>query len=663
VPKFQVVSSFSPAGDQGHAIELLTRGVQESLRFQTLKGVTGSGKTFTMAKVIENTQLPTLVLSHNKTLAAQLYREFKDFFPQNAVEYFVSYYDYYQPEAYVPGKDLYIEKDASINQEIERMRLSATTSLMERRDVIVVATVSCIYGLGNPEDYREMRIEVKKGDTVDMRELMKKLVGLQYERNDAAFERSRFRVRGDVLEIFPSYAQFAVRMEFFGDEVERIRRIDPVSGNATEDMEFVTIYPAKYFVMPQERLRNALQLIRDELTLRHKQFCDEGKLLEAERIKTRTEYDLEMLEEMGYCSGIENYSRHLSGRKEGERPAVLLDFFPEKFLAFIDESHVSLPQVRGMHEGDRARKLSLVKYGFRLPSALDNRPLVSQEFESLLDRVIFVSATPGEEEAAKSRQLAEQVIRPTGLLDPVLEVRPTEGQMENLYGEIQAQVKARERTLVTTLTKRMAEDLTDYLGELGLKVRYLHSEIETIERVEILRDLRMGAFDVLVGINLLREGLDLPEVSLIAILDADKIGFLRSATSLIQTIGRAARNVNGRVIMYADRTSDAMQIAIQETNRRRAIQEKYNTENGITPTTISKSIQDILVRTREEKRRSEEVNVGVLTRSYNVLVPKEKKQLIKALEEEMFELAKNLEFERAAVVRDEIKKIKEMSST
>ncbi|MGD0725508.1 MAG: excinuclease ABC subunit UvrB [Spirochaetia bacterium] len=663
MPKLKVVSSFSPAGDQGRAIALLAKGVKENIRFQTLKGVTGSGKTFTMAKIIEDAQLPTLVLSHNKTLAAQLYREFKDFFPDSAVEYFVSYYDYYQPEAYVPGKDLYIEKDASINQEIERMRLSATTSLMERRDVIVVATVSCIYGLGNPEDYREMRIELKKGDTVDMREIMRRLVSLQYERNDVAFERSRFRVRGDVLEIFPSYARDAVRIEFFGDEIEKIRKIDPLSGAAVEEMEFATVYPAKYFVMPQERLRNALGLIRDELSQRYKQFCDEGKPLEAERIKTRTEYDLEMLEQMGYCSGIENYSRHLSGRKEGERPAVLLDFFPEKFLAFIDESHVSLPQVRGMYEGDRSRKLSLVKYGFRLPSALDNRPLIYNEFESLLDRAIFVSATPGEEEAAKSRRLAEQVIRPTGLLDPLLEVRATEGQMEDLYREIQVQVKQGERTLVTTLTKRMAEDLTDYLGELGLKVRYLHSEIETIERVEILRDLRTGAFDVLVGINLLREGLDLPEVSLIAILDADKIGFLRSATSLIQTIGRAARNVNGRVIMYADRMSDAMKIAMQETGRRRQVQAKYNSEHGITPTTISKSIQDILVRKREEKRRSEEVNIEVLTRSFNVLVPSEKRQLIRALEEEMFELAKNLEFERAAVVRDEIRKIKEMSST
>ncbi|HVO37780.1 MAG TPA: excinuclease ABC subunit UvrB [Spirochaetia bacterium] len=659
MPALKVVSPFSPAGDQEQAVALLAEGVRRNLHFQTLKGVTGSGKTYTMAKIIEAAQLPTLVLSHNKTLAAQLYREFTDFFPQNAVEYFVSYYDYYQPEAYVPGKDLYIEKDASINQEIERMRLSATTSLMERRDVIVVATVSCIYGLGNPEDYRDMRIELKKGDTVDMRDVMHRLVSLQYERNDAVFERSRFRVRGDVLEIFPSYSREAVRVEFFGDEIERIRRIDPLSGGSLEELEFATIYPAKYFVMPQERLRNALGLIRDELAVRYRMFCDEGKLLEGERLKTRTEYDLEMLEQMGYCSGIENYSRHLSGRREGERPAVLLDFFPHTFLAFIDESHVTLPQVRGMFEGDRARKLSLVKYGFRLPSALDNRPLHYNEFESLLDKVIYVSATPGEEEAVKSRRLAEQVIRPTGLLDPLVEVRPTEGQMEDLYAEIRTQVKQGERTLVTTLTKRMAEDLTDYLGELGLKVRYLHSEIETIERVEILRDLRTGTFDVLVGINLLREGLDLPEVSLIAILDADKIGFLRSATSLIQTIGRAARNANGRVIMYADRTSDAMRLAIEETTRRRQIQERYNEEHGITPKSISKSIQDILVRKREEKRRSEEVNIDVLSSSYNVLIPRERKALLKALEEEMFELAKNLEFERAAVVRDEIRKIKE----
>jgi excinuclease ABC subunit B len=660
---FRVVSPFSPAGDQGNAIDELARGVKEKLRFQTLKGVTGSGKTFTMAKIIEKSQLPTLVLSHNKTLAAQLYREFKDFFPDNAVEYFVSYYDYYQPEAYVPGKDLYIEKDSSINQEIDRMRLSATTSLMERRDVIVVATVSCIYGIGNPEDYRDMRVELRTGDTLDMRETARRLVALQYERSDAVFERSRFRIRGDVLEIYPSYSRSALRVEFFGDDVEKLRRIDPLTGNVVEELEFATIYPAKYFVMPEERLRGALQGIRDELALRHEQLVKESKLLEAERLKTRTEYDLEMLEEMGYCSGIENYSRHLSGRKEGERPAVLLDFFPREFLAFIDESHVTLPQVRGMYEGDRSRKLSLVKYGFRLPSALDNRPLYVTEFESLLDRAIYVSATPGPEEAAKSRRTVEQVIRPTGLLDPRVEVRRTEGQMEDLYTEIRRQVEAKERTLVTTLTKRMAEDLTDYLGELGLRVRYLHSEVETIERVEILRDLRSGAFDVLVGINLLREGLDLPEVSLIAVLDADKIGFLRSATSLIQIIGRAARNVNGRVILYADRESEAMRIAIDETSRRRRIQEEYNRENGITPRTISKQIQDILVRKREEKRRSEEVNLEVLEKSYNVLVPGEKKALIKALEEEMFELAKNLEFERAAVVRDEIKRIREMSAT
>jgi len=654
-----VVSPFQAAGDQGGAIERLAAGVLAERKHQVLKGVTGSGKTYTMARIIESAQLPTLVLSHNKTLAAQLYREFTDFFPKNAVEYFVSYYDYYQPEAYVPGKDLYIEKDASINQEIERMRLSATTALMERRDVVVVATVSCIYGLGNPEDYREMRVTLAKGDSADRQDLLRRLVALQYDRSDAVFERSRFRVRGDVVEIWPSYAKTAVRIELFGDEVERLRRVDPLTGSAIEDLDEVTIYPAKYFVMPHERLRRALQGIRDELADRHARFLAEGKHLEAERLKTRTEYDLEMLEEMGYCPGIENYSRHLGGRKEGERPAVLLDYFPPKFLAFIDESHVTLPQVRGMYEGDRARKLSLVKYGFRLPSALDNRPLSATEFTSLLDRVIYVSATPSAEEIGRSSQVVEQLIRPTGLLDPRVEVRPCEGQMEDLYGEIRRQVAAGERTLVTTLTKRMAEDLTDYLAELGLKVRYLHADIETIERVEILRDLRAGAFDVLVGINLLREGLDLPEVSLIAILDADKIGFLRSATSLVQTIGRAARNVNGRVIMYADRMSEAMREAIDETSRRRRVQEEYNAAHGITPKTITKAVQDILVRRREEKRASESVNLDVLRRSYNVLVPKERKALLRALEDEMVSLAKDLEFERAAVVRDEIRRLKE----
>jgi excinuclease ABC subunit B len=659
---FRVVSPFSPAGDQGNAIDELARGVKEKLRFQTLKGVTGSGKTFTMAKIIEKSQLPTLVLSHNKTLAAQLYREFKDFFPDNAVEYFVSYYDYYQPEAYVPGKDLYIEKDSSINQEIDRMRLSATTSLMERRDVIVVATVSCIYGIGNPEDYRDMRVELRTGDTLDMRETARRLVALQYERSDAVFERSRFRIRGDVLEIYPSYSRSALRVEFFGDDVEKLRRIDPLTGNVVEELEFATIYPAKYFVKPEERLRGALQGIRDELALRHEQLVKESKLLEAERLKTRTEYDLEMLEEMGYCSGIENYSRHLSGRKEGERPAVLLDFFPKEFLAFVDESHVTLPQVRGMYEGDRSRKLSLVKYGFRLPSALDNRPLYFAEFERMIDRVVFVSATPGQEEQEKSEQLVEQIIRPTGLLDPALEVRPTEGQIEDLYTEIRKRIQAGERTLVTTLTKRMAEDLAEYLSELGLKVRYLHSEVETIERVEILRDLRLGEFDVLVGINLLREGLDLPEVSLIGILDADKIGFLRSATSLIQTIGRAARHLNGRVIMYADRVSDAMKAAIDETERRRRIQAEYNRAHGITPISISKSVQDLLVRHKEEKQGIARFDLEVLEKEYNVVVPKQRQALIKRLEQEMLELAKDLEFERAAVLRDEIRRLEELKA-
>jgi excinuclease ABC subunit B len=663
VTPLRVVSPFEPAGDQGEAIERLTEGLLADRKHQVLKGVTGSGKTYSMARIIERMQLPTLVLSHNKTLAAQLYREFTDFFPGNAVEYFVSYYDYYQPEAYVPGKDLYIEKDASINQEIERMRLSATTALMERRDVIVVATVSCIYGLGNPEDYREMRITLAKGGPADRQDLLRRLVTLQYDRSDAVFERSRFRVRGDVVEVWPSYAKTAVRIELAGDEVERIRRVDPLTGSAIEELDEVTIYPAKYFVMPQDRLRRALQGIRDELADRHARFLAEGKHLEAERLKTRTDYDLEMLEEMGYCPGIENYSRHLGGRKEGERPAVLLDYFPPKFLAFVDESHVTLPQVRGMFEGDRARKLSLVKYGFRLPSALDNRPLNAVEFASLLDRVIYVSATPSEEEIGRSSQVVEQLIRPTGLLDPSVEVRPSEGQMEDLYGEIRRQVAAGERTLVTTLTKRMAEDLTDYLAELGLKVRYLHADIETIERVEILRDLRAGAFDVLVGINLLREGLDLPEVSLIAILDADKIGFLRSATSLVQTIGRAARNVNGRVVMYADRMSEAMREAIDETSRRRRVQEEYNTAHGITPKTITKAVQDILVRKREEKRAGESVNLEVLKRSYNVLVPKERTALLKALEDEMISLAKDLEFERAAVVRDEIRRITEGDDT
>jgi len=661
VPKFQVVSSYEPSGDQGQAIEKLVSGLERGFRHQTLKGVTGSGKTFTMAKIIEKMQLPTLVLSHNKTLAAQLYREFKDFFPNNAVEYFVSYYDYYQPEAYVAARDLYIEKDSSINDEIDRLRLAATTNLLERSDVIVVATVSCIYGLGSPQDYREMRVRIDRGFSLNMQQLRSQLVALQYERNDAVLQRGRFRIKGDVIEIFPAYLEEAFRIELAWDEVERIRKINPVTGETVEELEVLFVYPAKHFVMPDEQIRNAVSRIREELDIRHQELVDQQKLVEAQRLKTRTLYDIEMLDEMGYCAGIENYSRHLSGREEGERPAVLLDYFPQTFLSFVDESHVTLPQVRGMYAGDRSRKLSLVNYGFRLPSALDNRPLVFDEFESLLDRTVYVSATPGDQELDKSSQLVEQIIRPTGLLDPQIVVRPTEGQIENLYGEIGKRIDQNERVLVTTLTKKMSEDLTDYLSNLGLKVRYLHSEIETIERVEILTELRQGKFDVLVGINLLREGLDLPEVSLIAILDADKIGFLRSATSLIQTIGRAARNVNGLVIMYADRTSEAMAEAIGETERRREVQEEYNRKHGITPQTIRKAIHDILQREREEKQNVERMSIDILKKSFNVLIPSQRTALVKALEKEMLEHAKNLEFEEAAVLRDEIEKIKGLS--
>ncbi|MFO7850504.1 MAG: excinuclease ABC subunit UvrB [Spirochaetia bacterium] len=660
--EFRVVSEYEPAGDQGNAIEELSGGILEGLTDQTLKGVTGSGKTYTMAKIIEKVQKPTLVVSHNKTLAAQLYREFKSYFPDNAVEYFVSYYDYYQPEAYVPSKDLYIEKDASINEEIERLRLSTTSSLMDRGDVIVVATVSCIYGLGSPQTFRDMRVRVDLGQEIDTSALAREFIGLQYERNDAILERGSIRVRGDVFEVFPAYLQEAYRIEFDWDVVERIRRIDPLTGNTLEELDSIVVYPAKHFVLPEEQVRQALQAIRDELEERYEELNREGKIVEAQRLKTRTEYDLEMLEEMGYCMGIENYSRHLSGRKEGERPAVLIDYFPEGFLTFIDESHVTLPQVGAMYEGDRSRKQNLVNHGFRLPSALDNRPLIFAEFEELLDYAVYVSATPSSQELRKSGKLVEQIIRPTGLLDPEIEVRPTEGQIEDLYGEIRKRVEVNERTLVTTLTKKMAEDLTDYLSGLGLKVRYLHSEVETIERVEILRDLRGGKFDVLVGINLLREGLDLPEVSLIAILDADKIGFLRSSTSLIQTIGRAARNEHGRVIMYADKRSKAMEEAIEETERRRSIQKEYNEKHGITPTTIMKAVQDILIRKKEEAKEGEKEDIEVLKKGYNLLVQKDRRRLIKKLEEKMLEHAKNLEFEEAAVVRDEIEDLKNIGS-
>lgn len=656
--KFQVKADFEPAGDQGQAIEALSRGILEGKKSQVLKGVTGSGKTFTMAKVIESVQMPTLIISHNKTLAAQLYREFTDFFPDNAVEYFVSYYDYYQPEAYVPSRDLYIEKDSSINDEIDRMRLAATSALMERQDVIVVATVSCIYGLGSPQFFKEMRAIFKVGTAADPGQIARKLVSLQYERNDSVLQRGGFRIKGDVLEIQPAYMKDAYRIEIGWDEIERIRRIHTLTGETLDELDFCTIYPAKHFIMPEEQMRQAIENIRQELKETLEKFEAQGKLVEAQRLKSRTEYDIEMMSEMGYCSGVENYSRPLSGRKEGERPAVLLDYFPEKFLTIIDESHVTIPQIGGMYMGDRSRKSNLVNFGFRLPSALDNRPLFYGEFEGLIDITMNVSATPADEEMSKAEAVVEQVIRPTGLLDPEIEVRSTDGQIEDLFGEIGKRVEAGERVLVTTLTKKMSEELTNYLSGLGVKVRYLHSEIDTIERVEILKELRIGEIDVLIGINLLREGLDLPEVSLIAILDADKIGFLRSATSLIQTIGRAARNVNGKVIMYADRESDAMRKAILETNRRRAIQQAYNEEHGITPTSIRKAVQDILVRKKDDKRKAEAVNVEMLKNAYNVLIPKEKKQLIKALEKEMLELAKDLEYEKAALVRDEIMKLK-----
>ena len=656
---FKVVAPYEPAGDQAQAIDALARGVQAGHRYQTLKGVTGSGKTFTMAKVIEAVQLPTLVISHNKTLSAQLYREFKDFFPENAVEYFVSYYDYYQPEAYVPTRDLYIEKDADINQEIDRLRLAATASLMERRDVIIVATVSCIYGLGSPDLYRAMRVYIDRGSEIDLDEVKRKLVALQYERNDAILDRGRFRVRGDTLEIYPAYAHEAYRIELEFDRVERVRKFDPISGAVTaDDLEEAVVYPAKHFVMPEDQVHRAVDLLRTELDEQYARFLAENKLVEAQRLKTRTEYDIELMTEMGYCPGIENYSAPLAGRAKGERPGVLLDYFPKDFLTFIDESHVSVPQIGAMYAGDRSRKTTLVDYGFRLPCALDNRPLKYEEFESIVDRTIYVSATPGPGELAKSAVIAEQLIRPTGLVDPELIVRRSEGQMEDIYSEIRKRIERGERSLILTLTKRMAEELTEYLSGLSLKVRYIHSEVETIERVEILKALRLGEYDVLVGINLLREGIDLPEVSFIAILDADKIGFLRSATSLIQIIGRAARNAAGTVVLYADRMSDAMRVAIDETSRRRAAQTDYNEAHGITPVTIKKAVHDILLRHQEEKAKVAETEIETLKGAFNLLVPEQKKSLIRALESQMLGHAKNLEFEEAAVLRDEIERIK-----
>ena len=656
--KFVVHAPFDVSGDQQQAIDKLAQGVLAGDRFQTLKGVTGSGKTFTMAKVIEKIQRPTLILSHNKTLAAQLYREFKSFFPENRVEYFVSTYDYYQPEAYVPGKDLYIEKDADVNAEIDRMRLSASFSLMERRDVIVVATVSCIFGLANPVSLRDMTHIFRVGQVFDHRSELEQLTRMQYERNDAVLTRGCFRAHGDIIEICPPYLDSAVRITLDWDTVESIQWFDPITGEKQDKQESFTLYPAKQFVMPKEQVLAAIGRIRSEMEEQYEHFMNTGRPLEAERIKTRVEYDLEMLQEIGYCPGIENYSRPLSNRAPGERPAVLLDYFQPDFLTFIDESHVTLPQIGAMYEGDHSRKMNLVQYGFRLPSALDNRPLKFDEFDKVAGQRIFVSATPGKLEKSLSSQMVSQVIRPTGLLDPEIDVRPTEGQIENLYGEIRKCVQQKQRVLVTTLTKRMAEDISDFFASKGVRVRYLHSEVETIERVEILRDLRSGSFDVLVGINLLREGLDLPEVALVAILDADKIGFLRSATSLIQTIGRAARNVNGRVIMYADRISDAMEEAITETRERRSIQMAYNTEHNITPKSIVKAVEDILEREKADAVEDEKTDIRIRKSGYNLLDPSQRRKYIKELEAEMLQAAKDLEFERAAVLRDEINDIK-----
>ncbi len=652
--RFKVVSNYQPAGDQPQAIAQLKKGIDNQLRAQTLLGVTGSGKTYTMAKVVEEVQKPTLVIAHNKTLAAQLCSEFREFFPQNAVHYFVSYYDYYQPEAYVPQSDTYIEKDSSINDEIDRLRHAATSALFERRDVIIVASVSCIYGLGSPEDYMGMTLSLENGEFRDRDHILRRLVGIQYERNDVGFRRGTFRVRGDVIEIIPAYEENVLRIELFGDEVERILELDPVTGEILGETEQVMIYPASHFVTSEEKLKRALTAIERELEERLQELRAQDKLLEAQRLEQRTRYDLEMLREVGYCTGVENYARHLAGRAAGETPTTLLDYFPRDYLMFVDESHVTIPQVRGMYFGDRSRKETLVNYGFRLPSALDNRPLTFDEFENHINQVVFVSATPGPYEERHAQQVVEQIIRPTGLVDPEVIVRPVKGQIDDLVDAVQEVIARRERVLVTTLTKKMAEDLTDYLADVGIKVRYLHSDIDALERIEILRDLRNGEFDVLVGINLLREGLDLPEVSLVAILDADKEGFLRSETSLIQTIGRAARNLQGRVIMYADTVTDSMQRAIDETNRRRAKQKAFNEEHGITPAGISKAVKDIVQAERVVDAEPKYAGIERKPSSYKDLAA-----YIKELEEQMHEAAADLEFERAAQLRDEIQQLRE----
>ena len=654
MPGFHVVSEYSPSGDQPEAIEALAAGIENGLDEQTLLGVTGSGKTYTMAKVIERIQRPTLVLAHNKTLAAQLFSEFREFFPDNAVEYFVSYYDYYQPEAYVPSTDTYIEKDASTNEEIDRLRLSATASLLERRDVLVVASVSCIYGLGEPEDFGKMMVPVRVGLEIARDELIKRLIEIRYERNDIAFERNMIRVRGDTVEVWPAYYKdSAIRIEFFGDEVDRVSEINPVTGEVIRRLTNMPIFPASHYITPKEKLQRAVKEIRRECDERVAYFKSQDKFLEAQRIEQRTSFDIEMINELGYCSGIENYSRIISGRAPGSAPMTLLDYFPKDFVLFVDESHVTLPQVRAMYRGDRARKETLVEYGFRLPSAFDNRPLKFEEFQQRIGQAIYVSATPGEYERERSGQIVEQIIRPTGLLDPEVSVRPVEGQIDDLMDEIKARIAKNERTLVTTLTKRMAEDLSAYLSANGVKCRYMHHDIGAIERMEIIRDLRLGEFDVLVGINLLREGLDLPEVSLVAILDADKEGFLRSETSLIQTIGRAARNAGGLVIMYADTVTPSMRAAIDETARRRAKQDAYNRAHGIVPRTIIKSVRGLLEPEEEQGRKGK----GARTDGVKMTAAERREEIAK-LEKKMREAAKMLEFEYAALLRDQIIKLR-----
>lgn len=648
---FELVSKYSPQGDQPEAIRQIVDGINSGKRYQTLLGATGTGKTFTISNVIKEINKPTLVIAHNKTLAGQLYSEFKEFFPNNAVEYFVSYYDYFQPEAYVPSTDTFIEKDASINDEIDKLRHSATSALFERKDVIIIASVSCIYGLGSPEEYREMVVSLRTGMEIDRNALLHKLVDIQYERNDIAFTRGTFRVRGDVVEIFPaSRDEHCVRVEFFGDEIDRIREVDALTGEITGERDHIAIFPASHFVTREEKMLVAIENIEKELEVRLKDLRDHEKLLEAQRLEQRTRYDLEMMREMGFCSGIENYSRHLTLRPEGSTPYTLIDYFPKDFLLVVDESHVTLPQIRGMYNGDQARKQVLVDYGFRLPSAKDNRPLRFEEFEEKVHQAVFVSATPGPFELEHTPEMVQQIIRPTGLLDPLIEVRPIEGQIDDLIDEIQDRVNKNERVLITTLTKKMSEDLTDYLKEIGIKVQYLHSEVKTLDRIEIIRELRMGKYDALVGINLLREGLDIPEVSLVAILDADKEGFLRSERSLIQTSGRAARNANGQVIMYADRITHSMEMAISETKRRREIQERYNKEHGIVPQTIQKEIRESIRATHvAEDTETYQKNAAS---HYAKMPKKERQKMMQEMEKEMKQAAKALDFERAAELRD-----------